>query len=550
LFEGHAVLDTSLTPPADHTIGQRVAEPTLAAVPVERSQVRGMSLASTVLALTMGVGAVLRFWNINALGYNSDEAVYTGQAASLAGDPVLSQFFPIFRAHPMVFQYLLSLVYSVVGVHDIVGRSMVALVGLVTVYLVYRIGADLYGNWTGVIAAALMAFMPYHVIVTRQVLLDGPLTFCTTLTLLLLVRYAITGRSLYLMGVGAALGLTFLTKETGFVLATAAFAFLALCPEIPVRIKPLILTGVCMMIPILMFPVSIALAGRSDTAKSYLVWQLLRRSNHTWDFFPTVVPPAMGWLVIAAALTGLITLRARRSWRETLLLAWIIIPCVVFQIWPVKGFQYLLPVAPAVAILAARTLTIWRPHWTLRLGANARWVNIAAITVVLASLLLPAWERSANQNATSRMAGAGGIPGVREAGAWIDENVPEDAVFVTIGPSMANLVQFFGHRRAYGLSVSTNPLHRNPSYEPLANPDASLRYGEVQYMVWDSFTANRSTFFTNTMMRYLTKYNAKPIYIYRLPAQEGDTFGPTIIVIYEVMPDIKDDDPVNDRRTP
>ena len=41
---------------------------------------------------------------------------------------------------------------------------------------------------------------------------------------------------------------------------------------------------------------------------------------------------------------------------------------------------------------------------------------------------------------------------------------------MTIGPSMANLVQFYGRRQAYGLSVSPNPLNRNPSYEPLAEP--------------------------------------------------------------------------------
>ena len=57
---------------------------------------------------------------------------------------------------------------------------------------------------------------------------------------------------------------------------------------------------------------------------------------------------------------------------------------------------------------------------------------------------------------------------------------------MTIGPSMANLVQFYGHRRAYGLSVSPNPLNRNPSYEPLVNPDRALRDNELQYVVWDS----------------------------------------------------------------
>ena len=33
------------------------------------------------------IGAFLRLWQLGSLGFNSDEAVYAGQAASLAGDP-------------------------------------------------------------------------------------------------------------------------------------------------------------------------------------------------------------------------------------------------------------------------------------------------------------------------------------------------------------------------------------------------------------------------------------------------------------------------------
>lgn len=75
------------------------------------------------------------------------------------------------------------------------------------------------------------------------------------------------------------------------------------------------------------------------------------------------------------------------------------------------------------------------------------------------------------------------MPGVREAGTWIRLHTPEGAKLLTIGSSMANIIQFYGHRKAYGLSVSPNPLHRNPSYEPVTNPDLWLRNGELQYIV-------------------------------------------------------------------
>ena len=41
------------------------------------------------------IGAFLRLWQLGSLGYNSDEAVYAGQGASLADDPALTPFFPI-----------------------------------------------------------------------------------------------------------------------------------------------------------------------------------------------------------------------------------------------------------------------------------------------------------------------------------------------------------------------------------------------------------------------------------------------------------------------
>ena len=48
-------------------------------------------------------------WDLQALGFNSDEAVYAGQAAAIADDPVADELFPVFRAHPLLFQTLLSL---------------------------------------------------------------------------------------------------------------------------------------------------------------------------------------------------------------------------------------------------------------------------------------------------------------------------------------------------------------------------------------------------------------------------------------------------------
>jgi 4-amino-4-deoxy-L-arabinose transferase-like glycosyltransferase len=482
-----------------------------------------------LLAVALAVAAALRVWRLNDVGFNSDEAVYSGQAAAIATDPDLEEFFPVFRAHPLLFQTLLSLGFRL-HLPEGFERFAAAALGVATVYLVYQLGRLLYGRRAGLLAALLMALMPYHVVVSRQVLLDGPMTLFATLTLVLFTLFLTTHGRGWLYAAGAAMGLTFLSKETSIVLLGGLYAFLALTPELGVRLRDLAVALGVMALVIAPFPLSLMLAGRAGTGESYLTWQLFRRPNHDWLFYPQTVPEVIGPLVLLAAVMGLWLLRRQASWRERLLLCWIVVPVGFFQLWPVKGFQYLLPIAPAVAVLAGRAL-------------SSRWVSspalgLLATATVGVSLLIPTWDRIEGSARGSLLAGAGGLPGGREAGRWIDEHVPLGATIMTIGPSMANLVQYYGHRRAYGLSVSPNPLNRNPSYEPLANPDQALRDNEVQYVVWDTFSASRSPKFSSRLLRYAARYNGRAVHteVLRATGARGLTARRPAIVVFEVRP--------------
>ena len=135
--------------------------------------------------------------------------------------------------------------------------------------------------------------------------------------------------------------------------------------------------------------------------------------------------------------------------------------------------------------------------------------------------------------------GAGGMPGGREAGSWIDAHVPPGAKFMTIGPSMANLLAFYGRREACGLSVSPNPLNRNPSYEPIVNPDQALRAGDIQYVVWDTFSASRVAGFSRppaaATPSATTGASCTPSCSRRAPP-DGHTVRSPAIVVYDVRP--------------
>ncbi len=507
---------------------------------------RGQAVRWLLGALVVLVPAVvLRVVALDALGFNSDEAVYAGQAASIAGQTQYLPYFPVFRAHPLLFHSLLSIPYQL-GVSPLVGRLVPAALGVATVGVAYAAGARMYSRRAGFVTALLLAVMPYHVVVSRQVLLDGPTTFFATVGLYLLIRHATCDpaaqleRAAWLAGAAAALGLTFLTKETSILLMGGVYAFFALRPELRTRMRHLIAPLALYGGFVVLYPVSLALSGRQSTGNSFLLWQLFRRANHTWTFYFEVVPPALGWLVVAAAVFGVYVLRRRNTWRETLLLCWILVPFGFFQLWPVKGFQYLLPMAPAVALLAARGMTVGVDVLALRhQRGDGRLITAVVVAVTVVSLGLSSWSQVQPQSAgTEFLAGSGGVPGGREAGEWVREHVPEGARLLALGPSMANIIQFYGDRKVYGLSVSPNPLHRNPVYEPVHNPDYKLRNSDIQFLVWDSYSAGRSSFFSDKLQRYADRYNGRVVHTetveVRTPA--GEIVDKPAIIIYEVRP--------------
>jgi hypothetical protein len=164
-------------------------------------------------------------------------------------------------------------------------------------------------------------------------------------------------------------------------------------------------------------------------------------------------------------------------------------------------------------------------------GLTSRLVVVTALVAV--TMFAATWPRIQPTSPSQMLAGAGGVPGGREAGTWIRDNTPAGARLMTIGPSMANIIQFYGYRKAYGLSVSPNPLKRNPSYDALSNPDLQIRSNQLQYVVWDSYSAARSSYFEAKLLDYVARYHGRVVHTETLPNPDG---GPevAVVIVYEV----------------
>jgi hypothetical protein len=200
-------------------------------------------------------------------------------------------------------------------------------------------------------------------------------------------------------------------------------------------------------------------------------------------------------------------------------------------------------------LLAARTLeapwAVWLGDRIRRWGLDAKqlvgagaFTSILVPVLLLASLVPTTLGTIANTSAQGSLAGTGGLPGGREAGLWVREHVPSGATFMTIGPTMSNVIQFYGHRHSLALSVSPNPQRRNPAYDPILNPDRSIQTLEIHYAVFDVWSAARSTFFSSTLRRYVAKYNGQLIYEQRATTRDagGNSRDEVVIQIYQLRP--------------
>ncbi len=139
---------------------------------------------------------------------------------------VLRSGLPFANQHYLIDQppigfYLQAAWAGIFGLSIQEGTVLTVLMGLACLILVYIIGTALYGRLTGVLAAALMAFSPWHLILSRAYLIDVQCLFFSLLSLAVAV-YAFRRGSFWL----------FFTSGTIFAIAfnTKLYAVFVLIP--------------------------------------------------------------------------------------------------------------------------------------------------------------------------------------------------------------------------------------------------------------------------------------------------------------------------------
>jgi 4-amino-4-deoxy-L-arabinose transferase-like glycosyltransferase len=422
------------------------------------------------LAVVLTVALALRLWGIGQglpYVYNVDEyGHFVPEAVAMFHHGLNPHYF----INPPALSYLFHVVFAVwlggrVGVtrefarHPdqlfLVARVTVALLGTISVWLLYVLGARLFNRGVGLLASALMAVAFLPVFYGHLALNDVPTLAPLTLSLVGTAGVLRRGRPFDYLLAGVGLGLATATKYTAGVvliplLAAAVTQYLDGRTDEPAGERPDGRAGgrgdarrkvaIGMAIALVAAAAAYLIANPYSLLDFHLFREELERQSkyteqsraswiggpgqgsfvyYLWSF-----TWGLGWVPALAALGGAVSI-----WRRQRRVGWVLVPAAVLYLL-FLGLQgryfgrWLLPVFPIVCLLAANfalELVGWAARRAPRLPrASSAFTALAVIAMIAQGAIYSVHSGLVLSRADTR----------NLARAWVVENIPAGAKIV------------------------------------------------------------------------------------------------------------------------
>jgi 4-amino-4-deoxy-L-arabinose transferase-like glycosyltransferase len=373
------------------------------------------------LASVLAGGAALRFWNLTAgLPYRIgvDEPVIAGRAIQIMKSGDFHPHFFDYAGFYIYVQVLVGCVRFLVGAADGLWRSLDqfwpehlflwtralnAALGTATILVVYRAGLR-WGRWVALLAAGLLAVWPNHVRESHFALTDVPLTFLTTLALVLSLRAYETGRLAWFLAAGASVGLAGATKYNGAIALIMPFVAAAMAKEPrSSRVRSAVAaTGAAAGAFLIAAPYTLL-----DLPAFLDAFGVLGHAYRPRPFSSGAaiyighLEVALGWVGVIVAGAGIVWGMARGI-RDRDVGKWAVVaafPLIYFQMVATKNIvygRYLLPILPFLCLsvafvvvdVVAWIVRLKQPMWVRSIAAAA-FAGVALAPVVSKGIVWP-----------------------------------------------------------------------------------------------------------------------------------------------------------------
>jgi 4-amino-4-deoxy-L-arabinose transferase-like glycosyltransferase len=381
--------------------------------------------------------------------YHPDEHAIVDRAAAIlrTGD-----YSPHWLNYPSVYIYLQALSYiayflisAARGFGNTIpdpapygfyfaGRLMTALLGALTVPLVYALGSRLYDRKTGLVSSALLTFCLLHVVHSHYVTTDVPAAFFVALSLL-------------------CCGLLLRSAEIRYTLLAALFAGLAASTKYPaaVTLVPVLVSqslarpldrgrtlaqrlGLCLATfacgfllgtPYAFLELNTFLSSLASVLGHYGASQPGFEGANTWLWYLQTTLTSADVLLVGLGLVGVLWAAVKHHRTDLVLLSFLLPYYVLISLWRVRFERNLVVLLPPLLVLGARLLVEAVSWLATRWSVLRRWELLLLTGVTVLTVLMPAWAVLQFDEALSQ----------RDhrtlAAEWVNSNVPPGSRIVT-----------------------------------------------------------------------------------------------------------------------
>ncbi len=317
-----------------------------------------------LLLLGLLIGAVLIIFASQQRIWAFDEEGNLRAAAAVANEGVTSLFENYDRRpwlgkqHPPLVPIIYGLAMNLLGTSQLAGRAVTAVFALGTGWLTYLIGRRLFDRQTALLGALLLFSFPLVFRLGAAAMVETPLTFFFTLTVLLTLRLAERPSVGRLLVVGLAIGAGLLSKYTMVFVLPLVFGIISVQGSFKQAVRYL---GVMALIGAVLLAGWLLFANQMDVLERQLttIWGyaglVLTNDYGRRVLFETAtnrLPSGLGvYNLPFLALGGLFVINRRRS-ADWILLVWILSVWLPLSL-TLPDHRYFLPSFPAVALMAA-----------------------------------------------------------------------------------------------------------------------------------------------------------------------------------------------------
>jgi 4-amino-4-deoxy-L-arabinose transferase-like glycosyltransferase len=414
-----------------------------------RSQQTTWVLISALFVVALLVRAWGARFGLPEYVYHPDEHAIVDRAAAIlrTGD-----YSPHWFNYPSVYIYLQALSYipyflisAARGFGNTIpdpapygfyfaGRLMTALLGALTVPLVYALGSRLYDRKTGLVSSALLTFSLLHAVHSHYVTTDVPAAFFVALSLL-------------------CCGLLLRSAEIKYTLLAALFAGLAASTKYPaaVTLVPVLVSqslarpldrgrtlaqrlGLCLAAfaggfllgtPYAFLELNTFLSSLASVLGHYGASQPGFEGGNTWLWYLQTTLTSADVLLVALGLVGVLWAAVKHRRTDLVLLSFLLPYYVLISLWRVRFERNLVVLLPPLLVLGARLLVEAVSWLGTRWSVLRRWELLLLTGVTVLTVLMPAWAVLQFDEALSQ----------RDhrtlAAEWVDSNVPPGSRIVT-----------------------------------------------------------------------------------------------------------------------